>query len=398
MKVLVKNVLFALISLLIIGGIFLIGFVVGQESTVDTAPNYVSDSVSNSVDIDFSPFWKAWNVVDEKYIVSTSTNAVSNQERIWGAIRGMVRSLNDPYTEFLPPKENANFETTISGEFSGIGMEVGIKEGYIVVIAPLKNTPADRVGLQSEDLVLAIDGVPTLNISLDDGVNLIRGARGTPVTLTIARGEETFDVEIIRDIINIPTLDTKIVDDIFVISLYNFSANATSEFRNALRDFVQSRKHKLILDLRGNPGGFLDAAVDIVSWYLPVGKIIVTEDFGEEKHDFRSKGYNIFNDNLQMVVLVNKGSASASEIVAGALQEYNIATIVGTQTFGKGSVQELVDITENTSLKVTAAQWLTPDGRSISDGGLSPDVIVDEAPEGEELKDFQMKKAIELLK
>jgi carboxyl-terminal processing protease len=195
--------------------------------------------------------------------------------------------------------------------------------------------------------------------------------------------------------------------------LYNFSANSTVDFRHALREFIESKRPKLILDLRGNPGGFLEAAIDIASWYLPAGKSIVKESFGDTDRPekvFRSKGYNVFNDNLKMVVLVNGGSASASEILAGALQEHGVATIVGSQTFGKGSVQELVQVTSDTSLKVTIAQWLTPEGNSISDGGLTPDVVVDDETvdwelipldeDGDPIKtisDIQFEKAIEIL-
>jgi len=327
---------------------------------------------------------------------------VSNQEKVWGAISGLVDSYNDPYTTFLPPTENADFETTIQGEFSGVGMEVGMDEGILTVVAPLKNTPAEKAGLESGDKILAIDGFITQKINIDEAVDMIRGEIGTVVTLTILRDgiEEPFEVEVTRDKINIPTIDHKIINDVFVISLYNFSANSATDFRNTLIEFVKSGKDKMILDLRGNPGGFLDASVDIASWFLPAGKIIVTEDFndGKEKH-FRSKGYDIFGDDLEMIILVNRGSASASEIVAGALQEQGVAKLLGTNTFGKGSVQELVPVTPETSLKVTIARWLTPNGNSISDGGLSPDIIVDKVPEGVELElyDYQLEEALRIL-
>jgi len=239
-------------------------------------------------------------------------------------------------------------------------------------------------------------------MSIDEAVDLIRGERGTEVTLTIFREgtEEPFDVNIIRDVINIPTIDTEIKDDVFIISLYNFSANASTDFRNALIEFIGSGKNKMILDLRGNPGGFLNAAVDISSFFLPAGKVIVTEDFGDgEQKYFRSKGHDIFNDNLEMIILVNRGSASASEIVAGALKEHGVAQVLGTNTFGKGSVQELVPITPETSLKVTIARWLTPNGTSISDGGLSPDILIDKVPEGSEIElyDYQLQEALRIL-
>ncbi|MFT5352162.1 MAG: carboxyl-terminal processing protease, partial [Candidatus Paceibacteria bacterium] len=236
-----------------------------------------------------------------------------------------------------------------------------------------------------------------------EAVSKIKGEKGTEVVITVAREgvAETIDISITRDNIKIPTVDTELRSDgVFVISLYNFNANATNDFRRALREFMLAKTDKLILDLRGNPGGFLTAAIDISSWFLPAGKIVVKEDFGgkEDEEVFRSRGYNIFNDNLKMAILVNGGSASASEIVAGALQSHGIAELIGTNTYGKGSVQELMDITEETSLKVTIARWLTPNGKSISDGGLSPDIEVEFTNEDfEAKKDPQLDAAIDYL-
>lgn len=405
--------------------LFFSGYFYGKDEAakIESVGSFSADTFE---DVDFEPFLKTWRLIDEKYIPASTTQKISDQERVWGAISGMVDSLNDPYTQFLLPVENEQFETTIRGEFSGVGMEVSIKDDRITVVSPLKDTPADKAGLEPEDKVLAIDGISTLNMSLDDAIDLIRGEKGTKVTLTIGREgvESPFDVELVRDNINIPTLDTEILDDeVFVISLYNFSQNAPTEFRGALREFVLSGKNKLILDLRGNPGGFLKGAIEVSSWFLPAGKIVVREDFGSgisnedtdmgdeditEEEDvtperiFRSKGYNIFGDELEMIILVNQGSASASEIVAGALQEHGIARVVGGQTFGKGSVQELIQITPETSLKVTIARWLTPNGNSISDGGLTPDVVVDKddpaVTEDYPLYKVQMDKALELLR
>jgi len=220
--------------------------------------------------------------------------------------------------------------------------------------------------------------------------------------LTILRDKEQkpLEIKIIRDNIKVPVLDTESKDNgIFVIRIYNFSATSATEFRGALRQFIGSGDNKLILDLRNNPGGYLDASIDMASWFLPTGKIIVKEKFADGSEDvYRSKGYDIFN-KLPMVILVNEGSASASEILAGALQEHGIAKLVGTKTFGKGSVQEMVPVTENTSLKITIAKWLTPNGRSISDLGLEPDIKVEVTEKDVEGgKDTQMVKAIEMLK
>ena len=235
-------------------------------------------------------------------------------------------------------------------------------------------------------------------------INKIRGERGTTVILNIFRtGEnQTRDIKIVRDTIAIPTVETESrADGIFVIKFYSFSENSDNLFAGALDEFSKSGSHKLILDLRGNPGGYLDAAVNIGSWFIDEGKIIVSEDFGPNKKSqvYRSHGPKLFTDKLQFVVLVDGGSASASEILAGALKEQGVATLVGEKTFGKGSVQELVDITNDTSLKVTVAKWLTPNGISISQVGIDPDVKVPfSLKDFEALRDPQMDKAIEILK
>ncbi len=349
--------------------------------------------------VDFEPFWKVWNIINEKY----PNSKITDQDKVWGAISGMVSSLGDPYTTFLPPQESKLFQESINGEFGGIGMEVGIKNKIITVIAPLKDTPAYRANIKPGDKIIKIDDESTANLSLDKAVSLIRGEPGTKVELTIIRDDEPEPLvfTITREIIKIPTLDTeKTPDGIFVIKLYNFSLNSPTLFRVAMRDFIESGSDKMILDLRGNPGGFLEASIDIASWFLPAGKTIVTEDFGgnEKPKVFRSKGYDVFGENRKLVVLVDGGSASASEILAGALKDNGVGTLVGEKTFGKGSVQELVDITPETSLKITVAKWLTPSGISISEHGLDPDVVVPVSKDDVEKKrDSQMEKAIELL-
>jgi carboxyl-terminal processing protease len=358
---------------------------------------------STSEPIDMAPFWKVWQILDAKYVATKNTASTSvAQDRIWGAIQGMTDSLNDPYTVFLPPEDNKDFKENISGNFEGVGMEIGIKDGSLTVISPLKNSPAEKAGIKTGDKIITIDGKPALDLTTDKAVKLIRGPKGTVVKITVLRNGDSkpLNFEITRAVIDIPTVETEINGDVFVISLYNFYAQSRSYFNKALKEFVQSKKSKLILDLRGNPGGYLDVAVDMTSWFLPAGKVIVREEFGsgKEESNYRSKGYDIFTDKLKMIILVDGGSASASEILAGALQEHGIAKLVGTKTYGKGSVQELIKVTDNTSLKVTIAKWLTPNGKSISDGGLIPDyeVKITEADAKAE-KDTQMEKALELL-
>lgn len=380
-----------------------IGFQSG-ESNVGAKVEGVSNGQSEIGKLDFAPFWKAWNVINEKYVpASTTGETISDQEKLYGAIQGLANSLGDPYTVFFPPVEAELFASDIRGNFEGVGMEIIAQDGAITVIAPLKDSPAFRAGVLAGDRIIKIDGKETSSITTEGAVQLIRGPRGTPVTITVYRNGDTepFDIKLVRDVINIPVIDTyQLSGGIFVIELYSFSEQSPNLFRAALREFIKSGSDKLVLDLRGNPGGYLEAAIDMASWFLPSSKVIVREDFGgtREEKSYRSRGYDIFNDNLEFVILVDRGSASASEILAGALAEHGRATLVGETTFGKGSVQELVDITSDTSLKVTIARWLTPNGSSISEKGIEPHhKIPYTAADREAGRDPQMEKALEIL-
>lgn len=393
-------------AILMIAIVFYIGFSYGRgyQSDEEKIASLInkSDSTKN---IDFGAFWKAWNAVDDKFIPSNSstTEIASDQARVYGAISGMVASLKDPYTVFFPPVESKSFAEEISGQIEGVGMEVGVKDDILTVIAPIKGTPAYRAGVKAGDKVLKIDDTVTNSLNAESAVKLIRGKKGTAVRITFFREgvKEPFELSIVRDVINMPTVDTETKGDVFIIRLYSFSAISPGLFRDALRDFIESGKTKLIVDLRGNPGGYLEAAQDMASWFLPTGKVIVSEDFRNKDNNqvFRSKGYDVFNEKLKLVILIDGGSASASEILAGALKEHGVATLVGTQSFGKGSVQELINITNETSLKVTIARWLTPNGNSISHGGLTPDVVVkfDEEAYKKDKTDTQLNKALEIL-
>ena len=390
---------------LLTGGAFAGGVYVGSEggSNAMGSPLFTSGDALEPIGVDFSPVWKAWNTINNRFVpVSTSTET-SQEDKVWGMISGLARSLEDPYTIFLPPADSEIFEDDISGNFEGVGMEIGIRNNILTVIAPLKGTPADRAGIMSGDSILRIDGDSTDGLSIDKAVKRIRGEGGTPVTFTIARdGEVEFlEIEVVRAVIEIPTIETTLRSDgVFVIELYNFSAVSPNLFRAALREFVLTDSDNLILNLRGNPGGFLEAAVDMASWFLPTGEVVLREDFGGDIKPkiHRSKGYDIFSENLEMVILINRGSASASEILAGALKEHGIAVLVGEKSFGKGSVQELVKVTPDTSLKVTIARWLTPNSISISKEGLTPDIEIEITPEDFEAGiDAQLDKAVELL-
>jgi carboxyl-terminal processing protease len=356
-------------------------------------------------DVDFEKFWRAWNELDHNFVPSNSSTTVPTEdEKLWGAIAGLTTSYGDPYTVFLPPADAQIFQEDISGEFSGVGMELGTKDGQLTVVAPLKNSPAERAGIRTGDQVIGVDGKPTEGLAVDDAVKMIRGPKGTTVKLFIVReGGQPFEVTVMRDVIQVPVINNyKREDGIYVIELYSFTANSTELFRQALRDFVQSGATKLIFDLRGNPGGYLEAAVQMASFFLPVGDVVVTEDYQGKRDNIphRSVGYNVFaNRNLKMAILVDEGSASASEILAGALQQHHIATLVGTRTFGKGSVQELIELGGGAELKVTVARWLTPNGSSISDGGLKPDIEATRTPEDRAAqRDPQLDAAVNWIK
>lgn len=358
-----------------------------------------------STTVDFAPFWKTWNDINELYVGEMP----SDQEKVWGAIEGLVAKLGDPYSVFFPPKAKQYFESEVRGDFEGVGMEIDIVDGVLTIITPLKGTPAERAGLAAGDRILKIDDTDTTDLSINEAVDLIRGPKGTQVTLLIDRTTRTepFEVKVSRDVIDVPVVETEDYPEerAFLIRLVSFSATSPDKFREALREFATLSFNqgytKLILDLRNNPGGYLDAAVDIASWFLPIGDVVVKEDFGEKQKEeiYRSKGYDIFNENLHLVILVNEGSASASEILAGALSKNGVGEIVGEQTFGKGSVQQLIDVTDDTSLKITVARWLLPDDTGINGTGITPDykVPLTEA----DLKagrDPQLQKAFEVLR
>lgn len=396
-----KSTLTALIVVAIVGA-FGTGMVVGERIEKKAALGVVV-STQGAAALDLEPFWKTLRILNDKFVSTTASSTIPDDEsKVYGAIEGLVASYGDPYTTFFPPKESKAFEEEVRGDFEGVGMEIGIKDKVLTVIAPLKNTPAEHAGLRPGDQILKIGKTYTAGMTVEEAVAHIRGPKGTTVVLTIKRNGGAEEVSVVRDRIEIPTIDTKLRDDgVFVISLYNFSANSPDFFRGALREFILSGSDKLVLDLRNNPGGYLEAATDMASFFLPTGKVIVSEDSGvkaRQKNE-RSKGYDVFNENLKMVILLNEGSASASEILAGALHEHGIAKLVGEKSYGKGSVQELVEITPETSLKVTIAKWLTPKGHSISENGLKPDYEIAITKKDIEKKlDPQMEKAAEILK
>ena len=377
------------VALLLAAGAFFSGIQFGQGSAgqgqlASLFSLFASEpEVKETTSLD--QFWEVWNLLDEKFAVGTSSQQLSDEEKIQGAIDGLVNAYGDPYTVYLPPADAQSFSADISGEFSGVGMEVGMRDGLIAVIAPLPQTPAEQAGILAGDMIVRIDGLSTEDMRIDQAVDLIRGEKGTVVTLTIFReGQQGFlDIPVTRDTIAIPTVQTEQIDDVFIIALYSFNAISETKVREAMFAYSQSGATKLVIDVRGTPGGFLESAVAIGSLFIPSGKVIVQESFVDTSQNdiFRSRGRQAGTftpDNL--VVLVDGGSASASEILAGALKDHGVATVIGAQTFGKGSVQELVELADGSSLKVTIARWLTPNGTSISNGGLTPDIRISRTP------------------
>lgn len=351
-------------------------------------------------DVNFSLFWTAYNQLKEKFV---EPSKIIDQNILYGAISGMAQSLGDPYTTFFNPTEAKEFEQELSGFFGGIGIEIGIKKEQLTIIAPLEGTPAQKAGLRAGDKITKINGKDTVDMRSDEAVTLIRGQKGTEVTLTIYRStwKESKDFKITRDTIKIPSLKWDLVDEnIAHLKIYQFSQSLVNDFNQAAVEILNSPAQKIILDLRNNPGGYLEVSQDIAGWFLEKNKVVVIEDFGNGKEPeiYKTSG----NANLSqypLVILINQGSASASEILAGALKDNRSIRLIGEKSFGKGSVQEAINLKDGSFLKITIAKWLTPNGISISDKGLDPDVKVEITDQDyEQNKDPQLDKAIEIIK
>ncbi len=351
-------------------------------------------------EINFSLFWESYQKLKEKFV---DNDKINTQGILYGAISGMVKSLDDPYTVFFPPKDTKRFVEDVQGVFEGVGMEIGIRKNQLQVIAPLEGTPAQKAGLLAGDKILKVDDSLTADITIDEAVNLIRGPRGTDVVLTIYREDwqESKEITITRGVIEIPSLKWELLENnsIAYIKLYQFSQQAAYDFRDLILKILDTSAKKIIIDLRNNPGGYLEIAQNIAGWFLEKGELVVTEEFSDgAKLEYRTEGNPVFLD-YKVVVLINEGSASGSEILAGALRDNRNIPLIGEKSFGKGSVQELVNLTGGSSLKVTVAKWLTPKGHLITEVGLEPDIEVEMTSEDyEEDRDPQLNKAIEVLK
>lgn len=368
--------LYALFGLLFSVVVFAFGYAVGSVARggADGWGGLIDAGPEARQQVDMSQFWDVWDLLERDYV----EEPVDRQAMLEGAIEGLVWSMGDPYTMYFNAEDAEEFNNEVEGKFSGIGAEIGLREEGITVISPIADTPAERAGLQSGDVILSIDGTSTNGFSVEQAVSMIRGEEGTTVTLTLLReGGEPFDVPIVRAEITIDSVKWELRDDgIAVITVSMFNDDTIDLMKEAAVEIVQEDAQGIVLDLRGNPGGLLDAAIEMGAMWVG-NKPVVIEKYKEEEDAYAGRATAVFA-GMPTVVLVNGGSASASEIVAGALQDYDVATVVGEQTYGKGSVQQLHPLSGGAAVKITVAAWLTPDGRTINDTGITPDVIIEE--------------------
>jgi carboxyl-terminal processing protease len=366
----------------------------GEIVNTKELPKYLSS------DVDASLFWEVRDIIQKYYV----DGPVPETELFYGALAGQVASLGDPYSVFLDPEIAEKFAKELSSEFDGIGAEIGIKKGILTVVSPLSESPAERAGLRTGDKIYKIDGQETTEMSLNEAVSLIRGPAGTNVVLTVFRDNngdmDELDIEITRDKIHFKTVKSEIKPgNILYIEVSHFNNDTEELFNEVVSNNISKDLNGIVLDLRSNPGGFLDVAVNMAGKWVRKGDVVVIERFSEtQETPYRSSGRAEFA-GIPTIVLVNGGSASASEIVAGALQDYELGTILGAQTFGKGSVQDLRELSDGSQIKITVAKWLTPEKRIIEGEGIVPDIEVERTTEDYDNDiDKQLDEALKMLK
>ena len=381
---------------------FVLGFAFGsQKLKLNSQLKISKGNPPPSQNADYSLLWDALDLLNSKYV----DRPLDQQKLLDGAVSGMVAAAGDPYTVYFNPEQAKQFADQLKGTFDGIGAEVGIKNEQIVVVAPLDDSPAQKAGLLPGDEILEINGESTVNMTVDQAVDKIRGKSGTEVTLTILhpgkRSSQEIKITRAKIVVKSVKLEEKEVNGnkVAIIKLSQFGDDTKGLFDQAVGKILASGDKAIILDLRNDPGGYLDTAVSIASNWVDDGQVVVKEkDYKGDVKDYNASGVNRLK-GIKTIVLVNGGSASASEILSGALQDYGLATLVGEKTFGKGSVQELTELKNNGELKVTIAKWLTPKDRAINKIGLDPDVKVElSAADAQADKDPQMDKALELVK
>ncbi len=376
----------------------------GKRVTIFRLSNKNADAPVQS--LDFNLYWDVWKRVQEKYI----GKPVGDEKLFYGSIEGLLASLDDPYSVFLKPENAKRFSQDLAGSFSGIGAELGMKKELIVIIAPLPDSPAEKAGIKAGDKILSVDGADTAGWTLDEAVSKIRGVKGTAVKLKIWRdgSDKPQEITIVRDTIVIKSLTWKMIngegkDDtngqIAYMKISHFNEDTSDLFEKAVADIVIKAPTALVVDLRNNPGGFLDTAVRLTSEWVAKGSI-VREVFSNGREEVYASNGKHRLTQMKTIILVNEGSASASEIMAGALQDYGKATLVGQKTFGKGSVQDYEQLPDGSGLKITVAEWLTPNGRHINKNGVMPDKVVKISEEAakDATKDVVMEEALKLTK
>ena len=347
----------------------------------------------------FDLFWEAWDIIQQDFYGELP----DEEELTYGAIRGATGALDDPYTAFIDPAAAEHRRQTDGGSYEGIGALVSMEEGRLIIVEPFEGGPADTAGIRADDMVLQVDETPIENMSIYEAIALILGPAGTEVRLTILReGEEPLEVTVIRDRIDIPVVEFELLPEgIGYISLFDFSTDASAKLAGAIQELLAQNATALILDLRGNPGGYLHESVLAAGLFLPSDYVVLIERTNEEEVILRPADFGAPDPiaaDIPMVVLVNGGSASASEIVAGALQDHGRAMLIGEQTFGKGSVQLVHELSNGAELRVTKARWFTPNDNAIHGEGLEPDMVVELTQEDAEAgQDPQLDRAIEFL-
>lgn len=375
----------------LIMAVFLAGFFIGNQVVPAISPK---DSLIDSEYI--TPFNDAWKSIHDQYL----NQPVNDQKLMEGAIRGLLESLNDPYSAYMDPAEYESQSAPLEGEYTGIGAWVDTTGDLLVIMSPMPDSPAEQVGIMPGDIVIGIDGNDVTSLDPASVLKKILGPAGTTINLTIRRNEETLEFTVERAVIQVPSVESKMIDDeIGYIRLYNFGANSSDEVSDAYAELRKQGAEKLIFDLRNNSGGYVDSAVDITSFFIESGDILIEECGDGSQKVYEHSGRSL-DTKSPMVVLINEGSASASEIMAGALQDYGRAVLIGATSYGKGYIQ-IWDPLPNDfgAIRLTIARWLTPNGRQIQEEGLAPNISIDISEEDiETLTDSQLNRAIEYLK
>lgn len=393
--ILVIFIVFIFLSGVVLGKIISIkDNIVNNNGIVNSETNNNHEAIDNIFNAD--KIETIISILKSKYYDSSK---IDDKKIFDGVLSGLVSSLGDPYTTYFNEELTKSFSEEMSGSFSGIGAEIGIKDNILTIVAPLPNTPAEKSGIKAGDQIVKINGEDTTNMSTDMAVSKIRGEKGTDVILSIYRkGElEPKEIKITRDNIVIESVTYENKNNIAIIKISSFNDNTSDKFKTIAKQITENKNIKgIILDLRNNPGGYLSTAIDISSYWLNKGDVVVSEkNRNNQTNSHTATGYNLLS-KYKTAILINQGSASASEIVSGALHDHNKAVLIGKKSFGKGSVQEYQEFGDGTALKVTVAEWFTPNGLNINNNGIEPDMDIDYTLEDlNKEKDPQMDKAIE---